>query len=151
MSRAVVRVWLTVLAPTLVEAKAKVYPAPPVWSMREGLDLALAYCQRKRKLREQATAAVPHGHNLSVTRLALLEALSPERLSELAQAHRDPYSAGDPFPHAMLEGLMPEAVLRAVAFEHKEDAHRADNGCHAKAAFCIANNGGIRRRSAIDK
>jgi hypothetical protein len=38
-------------------------------------------------------------------------------LARVAEAHRDAYAAATPFPHAVIDGVLPEAVLDAVVAE----------------------------------
>ena len=79
---------------------------------------------------------VAQGVNLSWSRALLLDAFSPLRLRSLEAAHANHYRLADPFPHVTFEGLLPEAVLSAVAAELPEAYN--DRGCVQGTKFCIS-------------
>ena len=74
------------------------------------------------------------GTNLSETRVLLLDAFSLPRLRVLEAAHA--HRRADPFPHMVLDGLLPDRVLRAVVAELPEAYNR--NGCVRGANFASA-------------
>ena len=76
------------------------------------------------------------GTNLSETRVLLLDAFSLPRLRVLEAAHAHQYRRADPFPHMVLDGLLPDRVLRAVVAELPEAYNR--NGCVRGANFASA-------------
>ena len=76
------------------------------------------------------------GANLSETRVLLLDAFSLPRLRVLEAAHAHQYRRADPFPHMVLDGLLPDRVLRAVVAELPEAYNK--NGCVRGAKFCIS-------------
>lgn len=43
-----------------------------------------------------------------------------EALLRLAEAHREKYAKADPFPHIVLDGFLPDGVVRAIAREFPE-------------------------------
>ena len=118
--------------------------------LEAAIDAGIAYAQRKAKLRLMITQAAAAGFNISATKAALLAALAPERLDAIVQARVRSYAAAHPYPHAMIDGILPDSVLKAVAYEQKED-EKPRSGCHPKAPFCIPHNIGIHRRSGIDR
>lgn len=64
--------------------------------------------------------------------------LEQEKLSRLAAEHRGAYSAGEPFPHVVIDDFLPVEVLRSVAGSFPEarrgDWHEFDNPRQKKLA-----------------
>ena len=94
----------------------------PSYTLVEALDAAHAH-------------GVARGVNLSESRALLLNAFSPPRLRSLEAAHARQYRLADPFPHTVFDGLLPEAVLSAVAEEQPEAYN--NRGCAKGTKFCI--------------
>ena len=95
----------------------------PSYTLVDALDAAL-------------THGVAHGVNLSESRALLLNAFSPSRLRSLEAAHARQYRLADPFPHTVFDGLLPEAVLSAVAREQPEAYN--SRGCVKGTKFCVS-------------
>ena len=82
-----------------------------------------------------APPAPPSAEDLGSAYTALIYSLTPERLERLAHERRDEFLKGEPFPHLVLDGLFPPALLRLIAAEHPEKLK--SNGCSAGATKCF--------------
>ena len=66
---------------------------------------------------------------------ALISSLTPKRLKRLALERRDQLLKAEPFPHLVLDGLFPPALLNLIQAEHPENV--LSNGCTSGATRCF--------------
>ena len=68
----------------------------------------------------------------------IARAMNPERLALLVNRTRANYRAGEPFPHAVIDGLFPESLLDRLAAEIPEDQANGTASC-AIGTNCFRN------------
>lgn len=103
----------------------------------------------RQALDAAAAAAAAKGSNLSVTAEALADAFSQRRLSLLVKTHASAYWNAQPFPHTVIDAIVPESVAQALSAEMPEKAGKSRHACVADADFCIHQRGREDRKSAL--
>ena len=101
------------------------------------------------------------GQNLTHVRDALRQALRPSRLARLEALHASSYRTNRPFPHTVIDNLLPAAVLQSVNAELPEGYYlptetKRNQGCskllrsgQAHSFYCANIKGREERKSGL--
>lgn len=65
----------------------------------------------------------------------LIDTMTKEKLTLIAQELKDNYASAQPFPHVVIDGLFPQSILDALLKENPESLV-GENGCLPNKALC---------------